>query len=136
VQAFAPHDVELSDAWISGDHAARWRSASLSGSGTGAQASGASLLEIPRGCRLPRHTDSAEEVVVVVQGAAELVVGGERRRLPEGGMAVVPECEPHEVRNCGDGSLRFLAIYAAPEVTTTYDEPIQPGGDRERTSTA
>ena len=128
--------VEFSDAWIDGDGSARWRSASVAGAGTGARASGASLLEVPRGCRLPRHTDSAEEVVVVVQGEAEVVVGSKRVSVPQGQMAVVPECQPHEVRNTGDGSLRFFAIYAAPAVTTTYEQPVQPDGERERTSTA
>ena len=39
---------------------------------------------------------------------------------------------PHEVRNAGDSLLRFWAIYASTDVTTTYEEPVQPGGERER----
>jgi quercetin dioxygenase-like cupin family protein len=136
VHAVAPDEVELSGAWVEGDPTARWESASLSGEGTGAAASGASLLAIARGCRLPRHTDSAEEVVVVLEGEAELLVGEGRSRGPAGGLAVVPECEPHEIRNAGDGPLRFVAVYAAPAVTTTYDAPVQPGGDRARSATA
>src|SRR5687768_14799728 len=94
-----PREVELSDAWIEGDQHARWRSAAVSGPGTGAAASGASLLEVPRSCRLPRHTDSAEEIVVVLDGEAEIEVGGQTRRLSAGAMALVPGSVPHEVRN-------------------------------------
>ncbi len=131
-----PSDVELADAWIDGDQHACWRSAAVSGPGTGAAASGASLLEVPRSCRLPRHTDTAEEVIVVLAGEAEVEVGGETRRLREGSMVLVPEFVPHEVRNAGDGALRFLAIYAASDVVTTYERPVQPDGGRERSSVA
>jgi oxalate decarboxylase/phosphoglucose isomerase-like protein (cupin superfamily) len=51
-------------------------------------------------------------------------------------MALVPEMVPHEVRNAGDGVLRFAAVYAAPDVVTTYEAPVQPAGEREREATA
>ena len=128
--------TDLSLAWIEGDPTARWHSASVLGPATGNRASGASLLEVPESCRLPRHTDSAEEIVVVLAGEAELEVGGEARRVRAGELALVPECVPHEVRNTGHGVLRFAAVYAKPEVTTTYEQPVQPGGRPERFSTA
>jgi quercetin dioxygenase-like cupin family protein len=122
---------ELSDAWIDGDETARWRSAAAHGPGTGARASGSSLLEVDRGCRLPRHTDSAEETIVVVSGRAEVTVGDSTTEVGEGGLALVPECVPHEVRNAGDGPLRFVALYADTDVVTTYEQAIQPSGERE-----
>src|SRR3954447_5757702 len=128
--------TDLSDSWLDGDPAARWRSTSVLGSGTGARAAGASLLEVDPACRLPRHTDSAEEVIVVIDGTAEVTVGEERTTAAAGDMALVPECVPHEVRNAGDGVLRFAAVYAAPEVVTTYEAPVQPPGERERAATA
>jgi len=128
--------ADLSDAWLDGDPSARWRSGSVLGSGTGARAAGASLLEVDPGCRLPRHTDSAEEVIVVVEGEAEVSVGGELVRASAGDMALVPEQVPHEVRNGGEGLLRFAAVYAAADVVTTYEAPVQPAGERERAATA
>jgi quercetin dioxygenase-like cupin family protein len=120
--------AELSDAWVEGDDSARWRSAG----GAVGEGSGSSLLEVPRGCRLPRHTDSAEETIVVVDGVADVTVGDEQGQVPAGGVALVPECVPHEVRNAGDEPLRFVALYASADVVTTYDQPVQPGGERER----
>src|SRR4051794_30090358 len=128
--------TDLSDAWLDHDPAARWRSTSVLGSGTGARAAGASLLEGEPGCRLPRHTDSAEEVIVVIAGAAEVTVGDERTAVAAGEMALVPEMVAHEVRNAGDDVLRFAAVYAAPDVVTTYEAPVQPAGEREREATA
>ena len=125
-------DVELQDAWLEGEDDARWRSAGGHGPDAGARASGSSLLEVPPGGRLPRHTDSAEEVIVVVEGEAAVTMGSETAAVPAGGTALVPADAPHEVRNTGDGVLRFVAVYAAPEVVTRYEAPVQPSGERER----
>ena len=131
-----PEVAELGEAWIENDDRARWRSASGHGAGAAAKASGSSILEVDPGCLLPRHTDSAEEVIVIVSGAARVIVGDDSADASEGGIAVVPKGVPHEVHNAGDEVLRFWAIYAAPEVTTTYEEPVQPDGGRERNPVA
>jgi quercetin dioxygenase-like cupin family protein len=127
-----PTDLELSEARLSGDDAARWRSATGHSPRTGAQASGSSMLEVPPGCRLPRHTDSAEEVVVVTSGVADVVVGDERATIAAGGIALVPQGVPHEVHNAGDEPLRFVAIYAGTDVVTRYERDVEPDGGRER----
>jgi len=127
VQAESFENAELSDSWIEGDDSARWRSTA----GAVGEGSGSSLLEVPAGCRLPRHTDSAEETIVVVSGRASVTVGDEQGEVPAGGVALVPECVSHEVRNAGGEPLRFVALYANNDVVTTYEQPIQPSGDRE-----
>ncbi|HEX8052170.1 MAG TPA: cupin domain-containing protein [Thermoleophilaceae bacterium] len=128
----SPPTADLSDAWIEGDPAARWRSSAGHGPGEGAKASGSSVLEVDAGCRLPRHTDSAEETIVVVSGTASVTVGEEVAEVSAGGVALVPECVPHDVRNAGDETLRFVAVYAGTEVTTTYEDDVRPDGGRER----
>jgi quercetin dioxygenase-like cupin family protein len=132
--AVQPGRVELSSAWIEGDPGARWRSASALGPSEGAEASGCAMLEVPAGCRLPRHTDSAEEIVVVTEGLAEITVGDETQRVPAGGVALVPCGVVHEVRNVGRTTLRFAAVYAANDVVTTYERPVRPEGRRQRRS--
>jgi len=116
------------EAWIEGDDTARWRSES----GHTGDASGSSLLEVDPGHRLPRHTDSEEEVVVVVAGEAEVDVGGEARRVGAGEVALVPRDVPHEVRSVGRDTLRFVAVYAGTDVVTRYEDEVQPDGSRER----
>ena len=130
--ALSPEDVDLSEAWIDNDDEARWRSGSGHGPGVGARASGSSVLEVDAGRRLPRHTDSAEETIVVVAGTAEVTVGEESASVGQGGVALVPAGVPHQVRNAGEDTLRFLAVYAAADVTTTYEAEVQPSGERER----
>lgn len=70
----------------------------------------------------------------MVSGTAEVIVEGEKASLGQG-LAVVPAGARHEVRNAGDEPLRFVAVYAASDVTTTYEEGVQPDGERERSST-
>jgi hypothetical protein len=41
-------------------------------------------------------------------------------------------CVPHDVRNADDEVLRFVAVYAANDVMTTYEREVQPAGARER----
>ena len=125
-------NAELADAWIDGDDTARWRSGSGHGPSDGAASSGTSLLEVDPGCRLPRHTDSAEETIVVVAGNATVRVADGSAEVPAGGVALVPECVPHEVLNAGEEPLRFVALYASTDVTTTYEHEVQPDGARER----
>jgi quercetin dioxygenase-like cupin family protein len=127
-----PGQLDYSDAWIEGDATARWRSAAATTADGGTRASGSSILEVDAGCRLPRHTDSAEETVIVLAGTAEIEVGGETATLPTGGLALVPEDVPHAVRNAGSETLRFLAMYAGTDVVTTYEAEVAPDGARER----
>jgi quercetin dioxygenase-like cupin family protein len=128
VESVTVGSAELADAWLEGDEGARWRS----GSGHTGAASGSSRLEVDPGCRLPRHTDSAEETIVVLSGRAAVTVGDETAEARAGEVALVPECVPHEVRNAGEETLRFVAVYASNDVTTTYEAPVQPDGERER----
>lgn len=124
----APDALDFADSYFEGDETARWRSAGGHSPSRGASASGSSVIEVPAGCRLPRHTDSGEETIVVLSGRAQVTVGDERAELPAGAIAVVPEDVPHEVRNDGEETLRFVAVYAAPGVVTRYEREVQPEG--------
>ena len=124
--------TDLSASWVDGRPDLHWRSAVGTSPGDGARASGTSLLEVDPGCALPRHTDSAEEVVVVVSGTAEVELEGESTTVAAGGVALIPQDAPHQVRNAGDDVLRFVAVYAGVDVVTTYEADVQPDGGRER----
>ena len=122
---------ELSEQWVEGRPELRWRSTLGTTPEGGAKASSTSLLEVDPGCALPRHTDSAEETVVVAGGVAEVEVDGETGRVEAGGVALVPKDAPHQVRSVGDAPLRFVAVYADVEVVTRYEHEVQPSGERE-----
>ncbi len=121
---------DLADQWVEGRDDLRWRSTLGTTPEDGARTSSTSLLEVDPGCALPRHTDSAEEHVVVVSGTAEVELGGETARVGAGGVALVPKDVPHQVSCVGKERLRFVAVYAATDVVTTYEEVVQPSGER------
>ena len=121
----------LEEQGVDGRPELRWKSTLGTTPDGGAREASTSLLEVGPGCALPRHTDSAEEHVVVVSGVAEVELDGETDRVDAGGVALVPKDVPHQVRSVGDEPLRFVAVYADVDVVTTYEEPVQPSGERE-----
>jgi quercetin dioxygenase-like cupin family protein len=84
-------------------------------------------FELPPGASLGVHSDSAEEVVLVLDGEAEATVGEERAALGPNELAVVPAMVPHDVRNVGDRPLRALGFFPAAAVVSTFAEPPAPG---------
>ena len=99
-------------------------------SGTGSRSTAAVYFELVHGKRLGRHTDSAEEVLVVLAGEVDEIVGDERRRLTPGGMAVVPAEVPHDVVGTGDGTARVTGIFPSSTVVSVFDAEWLPYGTR------
>ncbi len=68
-----------------------------------------------------------EEIIYVLEGAAEQWVGSEKRHLGPGDVAVIPADLPHSTFNAGDTPLRFLAILCdtdqeGPFTVDVFDE--------------
>jgi quercetin dioxygenase-like cupin family protein len=59
-----------------------------------------------------RHIREVEEIVVVLEGAAEIVTDDETYSLSEGDAAIIPPGVHHSHRNVGDDVLRKLWIFA------------------------
>src|SRR3954466_4737964 len=68
---------------------------------TGSADSAVVYFEIDPGYKLATHTDSAEEILFVVQGEGEAHAGDETVRMSAGDLAVVPAMVPHGIRNVG-----------------------------------
>ena len=94
----------------------------------GSEDSAVVYFEIAPGDRLPLHTDSAEEILYIVSGELEAQVGDERGRLKAGELAVIPAMVPHGAVNTGDETVKVVGFFSAAEITSTFDEPIQPLG--------
>ena len=83
-------------------------------------------VEIEPGDQLPTHTDSAEELLVILQGTARVALGDERAEATDGDVVVVPAMVPHSVRNVGTGKLRFVGIFSSNTVMSTFERPLLP----------
>jgi quercetin dioxygenase-like cupin family protein len=97
-------------------------------SATGTASTATVLFELDPGADLPVHTDSAEELLIVVQGKGEARIGDEVGRIDTHQVALVPPMAPHGIRNVGDGVLRVLGTFSASTVVSTFEEPMGPDG--------
>ncbi len=96
---------------------------------TGTSSSAVVYFEIEPGKRLGMHRDSAEEIVLVLQGEAEATIDGERGRLTTGGMALIPAMAPHDVANAGTETLRVVGFFAAATLVHAFYEPLLPNSE-------
>ena len=82
-------------------------------SATGTASTATVLFELDPGAELGVHTDSAEELLVILQGTAEARVGDEVGRLEVNQVGLVPPMAPHGLRNVGADVLRVLGTFSA-----------------------
>ena len=97
-------------------------------SATGTASTATVLFELDPGAELPVHTDSAEELLIVVQGTAEARVGDEVGRIATHEVALVPRMAPDGLRNVGDDVLRVLGTFSSSTVVSTFERSFEPGG--------
>ncbi|HWV87086.1 MAG TPA: cupin domain-containing protein [Capillimicrobium sp.] len=97
---------------------------------SGAASTAVVYIVLEPGMRLPRHTDSAEEVLVVLEGEIEATIGEERGRLSAGGVAVVPSMVPHGLVNAGPATARIAGVFSANTVVSTFERDFDQTGGR------
>jgi mannose-6-phosphate isomerase-like protein (cupin superfamily) len=76
----------------------------------------------PVGSGAPMHSHNCDEHVTILEGEAEVVVGGEVTKLERFDTTYVPSPIPHLFRNIGDTPLRILWVYTSGTVTRTFTE--------------
>jgi quercetin dioxygenase-like cupin family protein len=91
-------------------------------SNTGTAATATVYMTFEPGAELPEHRDSAEELVVVLEGAVEASVDGETGILGEGQLAVIPAMAPHGFRNVGDVPARVLGFFGGSTNVATFTD--------------
>ena len=123
-------ELELMEVWYEDDATMRVRVNFPFFLGTGTKSTAVVYFEIEPGHRLGTHTDSAEEILLVLEGTAEVSLGDEQGRLSAGEMALVPAMEPHGLRNAGEETLRVVGFFSSNVVVSTFDQPMMPFGQR------
>lgn len=72
------------------------------------------------GMGAPPHRHAVEELLRVLAGEAEVLLGDERHQLAAGDCALIPAGTLHGFSNTGSGTLRMLAVLAAPIFEARY----------------
>lgn len=89
----------------------------------GTQSSATVYFELEPGDELGRHTDSAEELLLILDGEVEVSVGEEKGKASQGTIALVPKMVPHDLRNIGSKTARILGFFGgANNIIATFDE--------------
>jgi mannose-6-phosphate isomerase-like protein (cupin superfamily) len=56
---------------------------------------------------------SSEEIVLILSGRAEAIIGDERGERSAGGIGLVPALVPQDVRNIGEETVRMVGCFPA-----------------------
>jgi quercetin dioxygenase-like cupin family protein len=123
-------NLELLEAWYENDPTMRVKVNFPFFLGTGTKNTAVVYFEIEPGHRLGTHTDSAEEILLILEGEAEVSLGEERSRLSAGEMALVPAMVPHGLRNAGEETVRVVGFFSSNVIVSTFDQPMMPFGQR------
>ena len=97
-------------------------------SATGHASTATVYFELEPGAHVGLHRDSAEELLLVLEGEGEATVGDESGLASAGAIITVPAMEPHNILNVGSGTLRVLGFFSAAPVVATFEHPLGPGG--------
>ncbi len=68
----------------------------------------------PDGGQVPWHNHDQEEVYLIIEGQAEMCVGGERQFLGAGQAVYVPSGTYHQMTNLGKTPLKMIYCYGPP----------------------
>jgi quercetin dioxygenase-like cupin family protein len=122
--------LELAEVWYENDPTMRLKVNFPFFLGTGTKSTAVVYFEVEPGYRLGTHTDSAEEMLLILEGEAEVSLGDERGRLSAGEMALVPAMVPHGLRNVGEEAVRVVGFFSSNVVVSTFDQPMMPFNQR------
>ena len=78
-------------------------------------------FELDPGNELGSHTDSAEEVLLILAGTVEVTVGGEKSIVEAPSLALVPTMVPHNLRNLGTGRAKVAGFFPAHHTVSTFE---------------
>lgn len=118
--------LELEEVWSKHNPDARMKVNFPIYAATGAEACAVVWMVLEPGGSVATHTDSAEEVVLVLDGTIEGWIGEERGTLEAGALVLIPAMQPHGLRNVGATTARAIGFFADATVVSTFEEPLMP----------
>jgi quercetin dioxygenase-like cupin family protein len=124
------HTLDLLEAWYENDPHMRAKASFPFSKATGNAGSAVVYFEIEPGHYLGTHTDSAEEIVLVLSGTVEASLGDERGTLTAGEAVLIPAMIPHSIRNLGGEKVRCIGFFASAALVSTFDQTLMPLGIR------
>jgi quercetin dioxygenase-like cupin family protein len=128
ITSVALTEIELAEGWVASDPRKRGRFAFPLTAANGCASSSVIYFEVQPGDQVLRHIHSAEEVILILEGTAEVEVGGETGTFGGESLLVVPALVPHALFNVGETTLRVVGFFSAAAAVHTYEAQIEPFG--------
>ena len=122
--------LDLFEAWYEHDPHMRLKVNFPFSKATGNASSAVVYFEIEPGHYLGTHTDSAEEIVLLLSGTVEASLGDEHGTLTAGQAVLIPDMIPHGIRNVGAEKARCVGFFASATLVSTFDQIVMPLGVR------
>jgi quercetin dioxygenase-like cupin family protein len=80
-------------------------------------------FELAPGDNLGMHTDSAEELLVILEGELTASIGKEYSQVAKRDIALVPKMVPHDIRNTGSTTAKVLGVFGgANNIVATFEK--------------
>jgi len=93
----------------------------------GTQNSATVYIELDPGEELGTHTDSAEEILLILEGKVDATVGNESGRASKGNLVLVPKMVPHNFRNIGNEKAKVIGFFGgANNIVATFENVWSP----------
>lgn len=124
--AFRLDDVELGEFWHDEKPTVRGKGGFPLLGVPGTESTGMVYFEIEPGNSLGLHTDSPDEIIVVLSGTARATVGDEVGDVESGSVVFIPSMVPHGFENISNETLRCLGIFPDSNVVSTFEYALQP----------
>lgn len=122
--------LDLLEAWYENDPHMRVKVTFPFSQATDNASSAVVYFEIEPGHYLGTHTDSAEEIVLILSGTVEASLGDKHGTLTAGEAVLIPAMIPHSIRNVGAEKVRCVGFFASATLVSTFDQIVMPLGVR------
>ena len=78
--------------------------------------------EIAPGDRIPLHTHPINEVIAILEGTPEVILGEDTREVGPGTIVFIPAGTPHGTRNASTSPIRLHAMFPSEQIGIRYLE--------------
>src|SRR4028119_2393217 len=123
-------ELELLEVWAEEDSEIRFKLNPTISSESGTASTQLIYFTVEPGEQVGRHSHSAEETMLVLEGTVEQTIGDEQQHLSAGEVSFKPAGMSHDERNVGSETLRCVAYFSSAAILHTRGVPLVPPGCR------
>ena len=118
--------LDLIEAWSKADPSEVVRFTFVVNAETGSDRCALAYAELSPGGAVPRHSDGADEFMIVLAGEVEVEIDGEPTTAAEGTLVHFPARVSHRISNATEHKAGLVLFFDRPSHAVSFDEPLMP----------